>query len=561
MSRRPLFLIVFFLCALAAGNVLAQDDLRVLRLGYTEEPDMLVDYTSNTLLGWSMFRLHSQPQWGTTQQQEIVPLLIDEAPSYDNGGIVITDEGTQVIKFTIADWAVWSDGTPITAADFVLPYEIANDGVSQVLAFRMLGGLAGSVAQGETEKDVVVTFDAPNPDWQYAAIVPLPNHILREGYEADLANGIGFELNSWVRQPTVSNGPFVFAEWVTGSYLRFVKNQNYWKDVWFDEVVLNFYSDVSVLEQLMVAGELDMTRYILPASRAAELVAANDFLDVRTSFGGVRLELEYNQGPNGHPALKDQRVRHAMSMGIDRQFMVDEIYNGIAEVANTWWAGTPWYNPDALMLPFDPAGAVELLREAGWYDEDGDGVAEAHGVDGVEDGLPLEITATTYADIQHYQDSLLYVQDVLADIGIKMNITLHTIAEIHGSFTNNSPLATGQYDAYLVAWVPGVATVATFGPYYCTDIPSEANPFGLNGPQICNERVDELWTSLSVSLDQAEREAAADEIQVLMAEDLYTQYLVNILYAATYNKRLVWEASDVSDFTPWLNIADWHYEE
>ncbi|NOG48427.1 MAG: hypothetical protein HND48_02495 [Chloroflexi bacterium] len=75
MSRRPLLLIVLLLCALAAGNVLAQDDLRVLRLGYTEEPDMLVDYTSNTLLGWSMFRLHSQPQWGTTQQQEIVPLF------------------------------------------------------------------------------------------------------------------------------------------------------------------------------------------------------------------------------------------------------------------------------------------------------------------------------------------------------------------------------------------------------------------------------------------------------------------------------------------------------
>lgn len=560
MFKRPIVLVALLVIALIAGNALAQDGPRVLRLGFTEEPDMLVDYTSNTLLGWSMFRLHSQPQWGTNGNQEIVPLLIDELPSYDNGGIVITDAGTMVIKFTIADWAVWSDGTPITAADFVLPYEIANDGVSQVLAYRMLGGSPGTVAQGDTEKDVVVTFETPNPDWQYAAVMPLPAHILREGYEADLANGLGFELNSWVRQPTVSNGPFTFVEWVTGSYLRFVKNQNYWKDVWFDEVVLNFYSDVSVLEQLMVAGELDMTRYILPASRAADLVAQNDFLAVRTSFGGVRLELEYNQGPNGHPALKDKRVRHAMSMGIDRQFMVDQIYNGIAEVANTWWAGTPWFNPDALMLPFDPEGAVALLREAGWYDENGDGVAEAHGVDGVEDGMPLEITATTYADIQHYQDSLLYVQDVLADIGVKMNITLHTIAEIHGSFTNNSPLSTGQYDAYIVAWVPGVSTVATFGPYYCTDIPSEANPFGLNGVQICNERVDELWSTLGVSLDQAEREAAADEIQVLMAEDLYTQYLVNILYAATYNKRLVWENSDVSDFTPWLHLAEWYNE-
>ncbi|NOG48429.1 MAG: hypothetical protein HND48_02505 [Chloroflexi bacterium] len=224
----------------------------------------------------------------------------------------------------------------------------------------------------------------------------------------------------------MSNGPFVFAEWVTGSYLRFVKNQNYWKDVWFDEVVLNFYSDVSVLEQLMVAGELDMTRYILPASRAAELVAANDFLDVRTSFGGVRLELEYNQGPNGHPALKDQRVRHAMSMGIDRQFMVDEIYNGIAEVANTWWAGTPWYNPDALMLPFDPAGAVGCCAKRAGMTRMATVSPRRMASTVSRTGCRLKSPRRPTLTFSTIKTSLLYVQDVLADIGIKMNITLHT---------------------------------------------------------------------------------------------------------------------------------------
>lgn len=557
-----LFRIVLFLVLLTAafGGAQAQDT-NILRIGLTEEPDMLVDYTSNTLIGFSMFRMHSQPQWGTDENQAVVPILIDELPSYDNGGITITEDNQMVIRFTIADWAVWSDGTPIVADDFVLPYQMANDGVSQILAFRMLGGNAGMVEQGETEKDVVITLAAPIADWQYAAIVPLPAHILREQYQADLANGIGFDQNAWIRQPMVSNGPVVFAEWVTGSYIRFVKNPNYWKPVFFDEVILNFYQDVSVLEQLMVAGELDYTRYILPAARSAELVEANDFLALRTSFGGVRLELEYNMSENGSPALDDQRVREALGMGIDRQFMVDNIYASVAEVANTWWSGTPWANEDARSLVYDAEGAVALLREAGWYDDDGDGVAEAHGVEGVEDGTPLRLTATTYSDIQHYQDSLLYIQDALADIGVAVDITLYSIAEIHGSFSNNGILATAQIDLNLIAWVPGVATVGTFGPYYCTDSASDENPFGLNGLGVCNERVDELWTLTNTSLDQAEREAAADEIQVLMAEDAQTQYLVNILYAVTYNERLEWMNTDTSDLTPWLYLNEWRFTE
>ncbi|MBE2267659.1 MAG: hypothetical protein IAE80_05465 [Anaerolinea sp.] len=561
MKMKLFRILVLLVILTAAFGVVQAQDANILRIGLTEEPDMLVDYTSNTLIGFSMFRMHSQPQWGTNENQEIVPILIDELPSYDNGGITITDDNRMVIRFTIADWAVWSDGAPIVADDFVLPYQMANDGVSQILAFRMLGGNAGTVEQGETDKEVVVTLDAAIADWQYAAIVPLPAHILRAQYEADLASGIGFEQNAWIRQPMVSNGPFVFAEWVTGSYIRFVQNPNYWKPVFFDEVILNFYQDVSVLEQLMIAGELDYTRYILPAARAAELVAANDFLELRTSFGGVRLELEYNMSENGNPALDDQRVREALGMGIDRQFMVDNIYAGVAEVANTWWSGTPWANEEARSLAYDPEGAIALLREAGWYDDNGDGVAEAHGVEGVEDGTPLRLTATTYSDIQHYQDSLLYIQDALADIGVAVDITLHTIAEIHGSYTNNGILATAAIDLNLIAWVPGVATVGTFGPYYCTDIASEANPFGLNGLGVCNERVDELWTITNSSLDQAEREAAADEIQVLMAEDAQTQYLVNILYAVTYNERLEWINTDTSDFTPWLYASEWRFTE
>ncbi len=572
LKRLPILMFIALLVAVV-GGVQAQDEPRVLRIGLTQEPDMLIDYPSNTLLGWSMARFHSQPQWGTNENGEIVPVLIDEVPSFENGGIEIVEDPSEeplvegepavdmVIRFRIADWAVWSDGTPITAADFLLPQDIATDGISQVVSFRFMGGFPGSVAQGETDKDVILTFEDPNPDWLYGAIVPLPAHILRESYEADLAEGRGFEQNAWIREPTVSNGPFVFDEWVTGSFIRFVKNPNYWKDVWFDEVQFQFYDDVSVLEQLMIAGDMDLTSYILPAARAAELAEENENLAIKTYFIGIRLELGFNLGPNGHPALQDERVRRAIGMGIDRQFMVEEVYGGVAEPAYSWWSGTPWFNEETPIYEYDPEAAVALLREAGWYDEDGDGVAEAHGVEGVDDGTPLEMTATTYADIQHYQDSLLYLQDALSDIGLSFDINNYPVGEIHGSFTSNAPLATGQFDLYLIAWVPGVSTIGTFNPYDCADIPSEENPNGLNGVQVCDERLDELFSMMDVELDAEARQAQSDEIQVIMAENSYTQYLVNVLSVDTYNARLVFQRTPTSDLTPWLYVNEWQFAE
>jgi len=96
----------------------------------------------------------------------------------------------------------------------------------------------------------------------------------------------------------------------------------------------------------VLAGEIDMTNFVLPTSRSVALAEENDFLDVSLYFASLRLELKLNLGPNGHPALKDVRVRRAIAMGIDRQFMVDEIYDGATEITNSLWGNTIWYNED-----------------------------------------------------------------------------------------------------------------------------------------------------------------------------------------------------------------------
>lgn len=185
----------------------------------------------------------------------------------------------------------------------------------------------------------------------------------------------------------MSNGPFVFAEWDSGSFIRYTRNDNYAGDVWFDDVVISFYPDNTVIKQLLVNGETDWT-FAIPILEAQELVAENsEVLALDTFFSGGRMELRFNQGPNAHPAMRDSRVRQALSMAIDRQFIVDELYDGNTAIPRSFWDGTPWFYEDTPQIAYDPEGALALLEEAGWYD-DGSGAITSHGVARVSKTAP-----------------------------------------------------------------------------------------------------------------------------------------------------------------------------
>jgi peptide/nickel transport system substrate-binding protein len=557
-SRVLVVTVLIAVFALLIGGVQAQD-ANVFRFAVTQEPGVLIDYFSDLGISWSIMRVYAQPQWGTMPDGTVVGTLIDELPSTENGGLSQTEDGKTVVKFTIADWAVWSDGTPITAADFILVYDVATDGVSNVLSFRFVNGATlDSVAQGATDKEVVITFAQSQPDWTSASIVPLPAHILREPYEAALTENKGMDtLVDYLRAPTVGNGPFVFAEWQSGSFIRFTRNENYWKTPYFDEVVISFYPDNNVIEQLLIAGETDAT-FAIPFLQAVALVNNNPSLQLQTSFSGGRMELRINMGPEGFPALKDVNVRKALEMGIDRQFIVDNLYDGQTKVPRSFWDDTPWFFEGTPVIGYDEAGAIALLAEAGWSDDDGDGVVEAHGVEGVEDGTPFILTGATYAGggFTEYQDVLLTVQDMLSKIGVLVEtINLYEVNVMHSTLTSGSPYALGADDLYVQGWGVGVETIDQLELYACDAIPTDENPSGWNGVHICSEEMDNLWDVLGTSLDPAERQEAANQIQTIMAEEVLTIYTVNLNDAFVLNGNIEgfeWGGGG----TPWIKLAD-----
>ncbi len=551
MLRRSTILVVLVILLLLAPAASAQDGSRVLRFAYASEPGLLSPYFSILEIDTEISSIYLQPPWGMNSDTELIPILTEELPSLDNGGVVYdTDNETTTITFTLADWAVWSDGAPMVADDFVILYDIATDGVSGFLE-QYMG--AAEIRQGESEKEVVIFYDELLPDWYVAQYYPMPSHLLREPYEAALAEGSNFDSLDWLRNPTVSNAPFVFAEWDPGSTMRFVRNENYWKDVWADELVIGFYSDTNVIQQLIKSDEIDWTRD-LDLISANEVAGDNPDLKITTYFEGSRRQLKFNTA--GHPALADKDVRRAIIMGIDRSLIIEELFEGLNTIPLSLWDGTPWVNPDLDLIGYDPDGAVEMLREKGWYDDDGDGVVEAHGVEGVEDGTPLELIATGYSNWTIYEDVLLTIQQMLDEIGVEVNVTLIDVNLMHDTYTNDGAFATGAYDMYMQGWWHTTESMAPSNYWACEEIPSEENPGGQNGEFVCIPEMDELWQTVANSLDTDERLEAVYRVQEIMADENFVMFIQSndegmVMQAGMENVRR-------GKFgTPFYNVNEW----
>src|SRR5690606_10214683 len=115
------------------------------------------------------------------------------------------------------------------------------------------------------------------------------------------------------------------------------------------------------------------------------------------------------------PQLADARVRRALTMGTNRQEVVDAILRGYGAVAHSSVPPFHWaYDPELESLSYDPEGAAALLEEAGWVDRNGDGVREN------ADGERLSITVKYNQGNQIRQDVAEIMQAQLGDIGVEI---------------------------------------------------------------------------------------------------------------------------------------------
>jgi peptide/nickel transport system substrate-binding protein len=316
---------------------------------------------------------------------------------------------------------VWSDGTPVTAEDSVFSYQMATD-----LNTPAIDRLADLTQSYTSESDDTVRWvGLPgfiDPAYMTHVWTPLPRHQL-EGYSAAEL----LEAPETTQAP-LSYGPFEVEGWTPGQEIRLVRNPYYYRAAeglpYLDDLTIRFvgtaadalpaaFESCDIITQDVVTGN-DLPDLV--AAEAEGLITAHvtESPVVEYLLYGINPTIAFEQ--TRPDWFEDSRVRQAMAQCIDRQRMVDELTSGRSEVIHAYVpTAHALYPEDVRQWPYDPAAGNALLDEAGYLDNNGDGIREAIGAT-----TPFSVTLSTNSESDVRLRIIDQIQSDLAACGLQV---------------------------------------------------------------------------------------------------------------------------------------------
>jgi peptide/nickel transport system substrate-binding protein len=493
-------------------------------------------------------------------QGELFLELAAELPTQENGGVVVDEDAwTMDVTWTMRDDVFWADGEPVTANDLVFTWDAIADPET------------GIWAEGIDYTDSIELIDDYTFVVHYNGVYP--NYQMQFGGEnfgvwpehyCDASQGfVAWDCN---RDP-LSSGPYILEEWVTDDHLTFVANTNYYEEgkPLIDKVIMQIVPDYSVEKTMMMEGDADYALWTLSGQLEEYESASHVRLDwaptgrwLQRLIPNLAAKGTTDPVANPHPILADVRVRQAIRMAIDVDTIAEEVYYGVPDHVWTEFFREPY----ACEIPkpeYDPAGAAALLEDAGWTDEDGDGVRECHGCPNAEEGYRMSmefISVAGYGEEEELAQQL--VAENLGDIGIELQLSKVESTVLWSDYASDGVEQTGNFD--LDFWAdgyPGIDPTDHIWYYYHS---AAAEPdYGWNVARWMNEDADALIDS-TYWLDEEYRKEQFCNLATVMDEELPNIWLWTIAYPAAVSERLQGTQSSVTDAHTW-NVADWHVVE
>jgi peptide/nickel transport system substrate-binding protein len=505
---------------------------------WTQEFDSLNPLYTNMWFVQVTFSFWNCYAWSFDEKNNPLPVLVKEMPSAENGGIS-ADGKTIIMK--LREDLVWSDGTPLTADDFIFTYDMTMSSKNAVSSTSPYDKMAK--IEAPDPHTVVMTFKDPFAPWigtLWHGI--LPKHILQPVFDKDGT----IDKAEWNRAPTVGCGPFVFKEWQSGSFARFLANDKYWLGrPKLDEIFIRFVPDDASQVAALKNGDADMGLFIA-YSDMPDLEKSG--LTLLKAFSGFNEGMYFLIGKDkGNPALQDVKVRQAIAYATDREKLVKDLLGGRTQPAATLWDNTLYVDPSIKPYPYDPEKAKALLDEAGWKDTNGNGVRD-------KDGQELSLTyGTTTRAIR--QDTQAVIQQELAAVGIKVELQNFSSDIFFQSYADGGPAATGQLDLFEYSNSPQFPD-PDYYEMLCSEIPSAEKPTGVNSEFLCDPELDALFQKQTTQVDFAARQQTFYQITKLIYDKVYWLGLwQDPDWYAVSNRLLNVKISGVPPC--FFNIAEW----
>ena len=336
--------------------------------------------------------------------------------------------------FHLRDGLKWSDGSALTAEDFVYSWQrLVDPNVASPYAQTVLGMVEGyddaigrPDADGNTtvdpdptklkveapdEKTLIVHMAKPTPYFDKLAAFVSLSPVKKDVVEA---NPDGWSIDP---KTYISTGPFKLTGWEPGSYLMFEKNENYWDadSIKLDGIKCLLMQDQNATFSAYESGDALMIKDV-PTQEITTLKERSDF-HIDPILGTYYLDLNTTLDE-----FKDPKVREALSLALDRKYISETITSGTYTPASgfvsegvTDWNGTAWQDnitDKSAYINIDYhagnlAKAKELLKEAGYE----------NGV-----GLPEMVYSTN--DASYHKKIAEYLQQAWGELGLKVQVNI-----------------------------------------------------------------------------------------------------------------------------------------
>ena len=379
---------------------------------------------STTLTDQILFRiflhlLEEQPDF-TDHPPTFAPRL---AHSYE------WSEDHKVLTFHLRDDVFWTDGVPVTAADVRWTWQAQID---PEVAWEA-SYFKNSISDVEVVDPLTVRFHFtrvyPGQLLHANEGVILPSHVWSQlPFSKWRSNA------AWFHEHLVTDGPFKLESWKADQEILLVRNDDYYeKDQgvpYLDRAVFRIIPDQTSQMAQLRAGSLDFISNLPPDD--AEEIKRTPGLVLNDYWGTAFIFITWN---TESPLFSDPKVRLALTLGIDREGLVEGLWGQYARTTASPIVDIIWaHNDDLKPWPYDPERARRLLAEAGWADTDGDGIVDRN-------GRPFRFEILNHTGNRQREDATIIAQRQLREIGVDARPRLLDF----GTFTTAVP--KGQYEA------------------------------------------------------------------------------------------------------------------
>lgn len=406
----------------------------------------------------------------------------------------------------------WSDGHPLTSADYKFAFDQASKPENKYPYISNLELIASYEAPDpytivvKMKQPIAVGLEAAN------AIVPLPKHIWENLDWSDPSK------NPEIMAPSVASGPFKLQEWKKDDHVTFVANDLFYRGrPLLDSYTIRIVPSQEIAFQMLKSGEVD-TAPVTPENyaeaKALPNVTVYEWWPAAANWSYIGFNLR-------RPLLQDVTVRHALSYAVDRKAIAERIQNNLAQPLYSIFPPSSWvYNPDVPKYEYDPAKARQLLDQAGWQ-VGPSGMRE-------KDGQPIKLKILFGPNTSKVRERIATVlQQWLKDVGVDSEIQ----GLEWGAYLSALQTPPYDWDLNIGGWQ------ATIEPHWMNQIWREDSIPDLNHVAYVNKRVEQLFDEGVHEFDHEKRKKIYQEIQAIISEDapyIFTTY--SMAYQAINNR-------------------------